>query len=157
MDFAILSLFAAVTLVPAVLMFLQRKLVNAVICLAAAAVGSSLLLLYVSQTLAALLQIFVFVGGLSTYLVIAVGSEEKQAQMLGRVKFFVAAAAMLAGLSLMLGGIDSSLQPTGNSLVSSAAVAFQDQYAFLYAAVFLVFATATGSVLVMKRFTRRVI
>ncbi len=152
-----LSALVLFTLAPAALVFLERKLLNAVICLAVAAVGSSLLFLYLGQTLVALLQLFVFVGGLSTYLVVAVASEEKQSKTLGRARFLVAAVALAAVLSLVLSGIGLGQQQAGNSFASSALAAFGSQYAMLYAAAFLLFATAAGSVLVMRRFSRMVV
>jgi NADH:ubiquinone oxidoreductase subunit 6 (subunit J) len=153
----VLIAFIAVTLAPAALMFFERKLMNAVICLGISALGSSLLFLYLGQTLVGLLQLFVFVGGLSTYLVIAMASEERHAAMLSRGRFVMAAIVVAAVLSLLLNGISSSQTQTGNSFVSSAEAAFVGQYALIYAAAFLVFATAAGSVLVMKRFSRMVI
>jgi len=153
----VLSAFIVITLAPAVLMFLEKKLLNSVICLAVSAVGSSLLFLYLGQTLVALLQLSVFVGGLSTYLVVAVASEEKRAGMLGRAKFFVAMVAVGAGLSLVLNGISFTQQQTANNFASSAEIAFGSQYALLYAASFLVFATAAGSVLVLRRFSKMVV
>ena len=153
----VLSAFIIITLAPAVLMFLQRRLLNAVVCLAASAVGSSLLFLYMGQTLAALLQLFVFVGGLSTYLVVAVASEEKRAGMLGKARFLIAAVAVGAGLALVLKGIDFGQQQAANGFVGSAEIAFGGQYALLYAASFLVFAAAAGSVLVLRRFSKMVV
>lgn len=153
-DLTVLCLFAAIALVPAVLMFLQRRLVNAVICLAFSALGSALLLVYLGQTLAAALQLLVFAGGLAAYLVVAVASEERQAKISGPVRFLVAAAVIFASLSVMYSGVGGGLEETGNSFVSSAVIAFEGQYALLYASVFMLFAAAAGGVLVMKRFSK---
>ena len=150
-----LCLFAAIALAPAVLMFLQRKLMNSVICLAFSVLGSSLLLAFLGQTFAALLQLLVFAGVMSAYLVLAMASEERQAKISGKVRFIVAAAVILSFLTVMSRGVDGSLAQSGNSFASSAEIAFEGQYAALYAAVFLAFAAAAGGVLTMKRFSNR--
>ena len=148
-----------VTLVPAVLVFLERRLMNAVLCLAASAVGSALLFLYLGQTLVALLQLFVFVGGLSTYLVVAVASEKGPVKMLDGATFFFALVVIAAALALVLNGIGfgQQQQQAVNSFSASAETAFGSQYALLYASVFLLSATAVGSVLVLRRFSKMVV
>ncbi len=155
-DYVLLAL-AAVTVAAAIMVFIERRLLNAVVCLAACAAGSSLLFMYLGQTLVGLLQLFVFVGGLSTYLVVAVASEERNGATLGRARFVVAAVVIAAVLAVLLNGINPGQPQTGNSFVSSAESAFGSQYAMLYAMAFLLFSTAAGSVLAMKRFSKMVV
>jgi NADH:ubiquinone oxidoreductase subunit 6 (subunit J) len=164
-DVNVLYLLIAAMAVPAILIFLRRKPLDSVICLAVAAAGSSLLFIYLGQTLVALLQLFVFVGGLSAYLVISTSLQEKSvnAPLLGRalywVKFFVAAVVVAAVLSLVLLGIGTGQQqaPAGNSFSSAAETAFGGQYALLYVSAFLLFAAAAGSVLTLRRFLKMVV
>ena len=160
----VLYLFIAITVVPAILIFFERKPLHSVICLAVSEAGSSLIFVYLGQTLVALLQLFVFVGVLSAYMMIAAASEEKQAVApSGRarhwIKFFAAALAVAAVLSLVLDGIGAGHQPApaGNSFSSSAEIAFGSEYSLLFASIFLLFAAAAGSVLVIRRFSKMVV
>lgn len=160
----VLYLFIAITVAPAFLIFLERKLLGSVICLGVVAAGSSLLFVYLGQTLVAMLQLFVFVGGLSAYLVIAATSEETRAAATGGgramhwIRFFAVTVAVAAVLSLVVVGIGVGQQvPAGNSFATAAEAAFGSQYALLYAAVFLMFSAAAGGVLVIRRFSKMVV
>ena len=149
-------LLAIITVLAGIGVFLQKKSFHSVIFLALASTGSALIFLYVGQTLIALLQLLVFVGGLSTYLIVAIATEEKQAKMSSNIVFLVASMVIAAGLSLLV----YTLQPVqiGNNDFSTIAQnAFSQYYALFFAAVFLMFAVGIGSVLVMKKFTRLVV
>ncbi len=74
---ALLVLLAAFTVASGMMMFLNKKLLHSVLFLALAAIGSSLIFIYISQTLVALLQLLVFVGSLCTYLIVVVAMEDE--------------------------------------------------------------------------------
>jgi NADH:ubiquinone oxidoreductase subunit 6 (subunit J) len=146
----------ALTLLSGILIFVRKKLLHSVIFLALSTVGSSFVFLYLDQPLIALLQILVFVGSLSTYLIVAVASEEKKELKRGVVGFFVATALMLSFLLPFTLGAGEE-QVATNSFSSSAETAFLNNYAFLFASVFLVFAATLGSVVIIKRFSRMIV
>ncbi|MCL5239236.1 MAG: NADH-quinone oxidoreductase subunit J [Candidatus Marsarchaeota archaeon] len=157
MPFDLISaVVAAITVISGTTLFLQGRLTRSVILLAMAAVGSSLIFLYLGQTLVALLQLLVFVGGLSTYLIVAIAAEEKRASMRSGVAFAVAAVLISAGLLLALAGLPEA-QPLGNSFSAAAETAFSSSYGLLFVSAFLLFATAIGSVVVIKRFAKLVV
>ena len=146
---------AAVMLVPAILMFLQRKLIRAVMCLAIAAVGGALLLLYLGQDLAALLQLFVFVGCLPLYLMMSAAPENWQVTVRDAIKLLVADVVIGGGICLpfaLSGG--GGTQLAGNDFTAAVASSLGGQYALAYAAVFLAFASAIGAAIVIRRFSK---
>jgi NADH:ubiquinone oxidoreductase subunit 6 (subunit J) len=149
-DILILAFLAVVTLVPAAMVFLSKRLLNSVISLAMSAIGSALVLVYVSQTFAALIQLLVFVGSLSTYLIVAVASEEKEMKMLNVVKFIAGAVAIAAVLSYII-YIPSESQPVGTSFTEVAASAFLTYPELVFVSVFLQFAATIGSILIIKK------
>jgi len=133
--------------------FLERKLIRAVIYLAFAAISSALVLLYLGQAFIAMLQLLVFVGGLSTYLIVAVAIEEKGKKTLSNLSF-VAFAVISALVLLQLTAFSANQSASPADFVSSAQQAFGSYYALFYICVVLLFASAMGSVLVLKRFAR---
>jgi NADH:ubiquinone oxidoreductase subunit 6 (subunit J) len=151
----LLALLAAFTLVSGILVFLSRRLLHSVIFLALAAAGSSLLFIYVSQTLVALLQLLVFVGSLCTYLIVAVAMETRKIKGMEIARFVSAAVVIAAFLSYLVYGVAGD-QASGNSFSYAAAYALSGYSAFLFAAALMLFATAMGSIIMMKRLSKMV-
>src|SRR5574337_1295696 len=90
---------SVITVISALLLFLQKRLLYSAIALAIVFAGSALVFLYLGQTLLALIQLLVFVGGLSTYLVVAVATEEKGRKLFSPYVFIIAAIAISVALS----------------------------------------------------------
>lgn len=152
----IFLLIAIFTLGAAVSIFLFDRIIHAVIALTAAFFGSSLVFLFLGQVFAALLQLFVLVGGLSTYLIVAVATEERNKNRITPSYFFI--IAVLSALVLSTSVITSGSGPVGNnSFLAAATAAFQSYYLLFYAVVFLLFSTALGSILIIKRFIKLVV
>ncbi len=149
-------LLSAITVVSGVALFLQKKLMRSVVFLALASFGSALIFLYLNQPLVALLQLLVFVGGLSTYLMVAVATEEKRVKMRNAIVFVIAGALMTAALFTALSGLQTA-QLANNDFSTAAQSALSSYYAFFFIAIFLLFATAIGSVVVIKRFAKLVV
>jgi NADH:ubiquinone oxidoreductase subunit 6 (subunit J) len=147
---------SAVTVATALYVFLAKKIMHAVAALASVFTGSAVVFLILGQTLVALLQMLVFVGGLSTYLVVAVASEERKA-MLIRLPYFAAAMVLILITLLMLMGsapTGAVGEDHGASFLSSASSAFQSQYAVFYIIAALLFGTVISGVFVIKKFSR---
>jgi NADH:ubiquinone oxidoreductase subunit 6 (subunit J) len=149
-------LLAIIAVAPGVALFLQKKLIHSVVFLAIAAAASTLIFLYLDQVLVALLQLLVFVGGLSTYLIVAIAAEEKQVKLTSRVRFLLATVMIAAVLSALLLSLPAGVA-AGNDFSSVAQASFSDYFALLLIAVLLIFASAVGSVLVIKKFARLVV
>ena len=149
------AIVAAIILISAVFILIEKKLVHAVMVLSLVFLGSALLFFLLGQTLMALLQLLVFVGGLSTYLVVAVATEEKSAKLISLRRFLVLALVLFVGTGVLL----LNYLPSGNNNVSAdflgaASSAFQNSYAMFYAMLVLLFAVSISSVLIIKKFTR---
>lgn len=157
LDIYLFYAVAALTVISSLLIFLQKKLVYAVIALTAAFIGSSLLFLLLGQTLVAMLQLIVFIGGLSTYMIVAVAADEKNTRMIRLPIFAVVLVLMFAALSLLLGYLPSQAQNNGPSFLNAASSAFQLQYPTLYMIVVLLFAITISGALIIKKFVRLII
>ncbi len=149
------ALLGAMLVTAGIFVFVQRKLLHAVTALAAAAAVSALVFLYLNQALVALLQLLIFVGGLSTYLMVAVAAEEKFVNMRSAASF--AAASILLGAVLIASvyGLPARA-PSGTNFVQLAESAIGQYYGLMLASIFLLFAVAIASVLVIRRFARLV-
>ncbi len=149
---------SAITVASSILIFAAKRLIYAVAALAAAFLGSALLFFLLGQTVMALLQLLVFVGGLSTYLIVAVSTEEKGAKLIFLPAFLAVAAVTAAGLGYVILGY---VQPTGanaaSSFLGSAAIAMQGSYALFYVMATLLAAVSISGVMIINKFIRLVV
>ncbi len=150
----ILLVFA--TAATGIAVFLPKKLLHSVIFLALTAGASSLIFLYLDQVLLALLQLLVFVGGLSTYLLVAIATEEKEAGMRRSGAFVFVIIVILLDFSLFVYN-QPVARASGNSFSATAQIAFSSYFAFLLISIFLLFAVAISSVLVIKKISKLVV
>ncbi len=148
---------AAITLASAASVFVWKRLVHAVISLAVAFLGSALLFFLIGQTLAALLQLIVFVGGFSTYLIVAVATEEKNAKLMRFPVFAVLSVLLFAGVAFALQSLPQQTANPGSGFLAAAPAALGSGYAILYVMAVLLFAATIGGVMIIKRFTKLLI
>ncbi len=156
-DLQIYVAAAVFTVASGILLFAFRKVLYAVLALSSAFLGSALIFLYLNQVIVALLQLLVFVGGLSTYLIVAVAAETKGTRLLRKYRFSIFFVFLAAALSSMMLYVGSGYSGSGNSFTASALSAFQEYYGLLFAAVLLLFATTIGGLLVIKKFSRVIV
>ena len=156
-DVYVFYIIAAITIISSISVFLQRRLVHSVISLAVAFLGSALLFFLIGQTLAALLQLIVFVGGFSTYLIVAVATEEGNAKLLRMPVFAVLSIFLFAGVVLAFQSLPQQPVNSGSSLLTAASVSFSSDYAILYIIAVLLFSAAIGGVMIIKKFTKLLI
>lgn len=152
----LLMLLAAATIIFGLALFIQRKLMHSVIFLALAATASAFIFLYLGQVLVAMLQLLIFVGGLSTYLIVAIATEERHVKMSNAAAFFAVSLVIAVGLFYSVFNLQEGAH-AGNSFSTVAQGAMSQYYALLFAAIFLVFAVSIGSVVVIKRFAKLVV
>lgn len=148
---------AALTITSSILVFVQKRLVHAVIALSVVFFGSALVFFLIGQTLVALLQLIVFVGGFSTYLIVAVATEEKGARPVRFPVFVVLSVLLFAGIVFALQGIPSQQLGAGNNFLAAATSALASGYAVLYIMAAMLFAAAIGGVMIIRRFTKLLI
>ncbi|MDE1851331.1 MAG: NADH-quinone oxidoreductase subunit J [Candidatus Micrarchaeota archaeon] len=153
--------YAAITVimvVSAALMFLQKRLLYSAIALAFVFAGSALMFLLLGQAMLALIQLLVFVGGLSTYLIVAIATEEKVTKLVSPYLFVIAAVVISLGLSLFIGDIGGTVASGGGTdVMGMAALAFKAYWPLFYAMMFLLFAATIGTVVVVKKFVKLVV
>ncbi len=148
---------AALMVLSALVIFTSRRLVHAILALTAAFTGSAVIFLLLGQVFVAMLQLLVFVGGLSTYLMVAIAYEEKQRRYISYRNFFIVAVAVAFCLyAFTYMAVGQGVSPNGYSMVASFGAALQDYYFVIFGAVVLLFASAVGSALFLKKFTRLV-
>lgn len=149
-------IFGALTILSSIFVFLQRKLVHAVFALTMAFASSSMLMLIIGQPFIALLQLLVFVGGLSTYLMVSLANEEKGKRYL-RLGIFVPIVIILVVWFFFFAQLAIGASVLGSSNINMTfTAALQQFYPLLYMVVVLLFASALGSVLFIKKFAKLV-
>jgi NADH:ubiquinone oxidoreductase subunit 6 (subunit J) len=152
------GIVAAITLISAVLVFVERKLIHAVIALSVAFLGSALLFFLIGQTLPALLQLVVFVGGFSTYLIVAVATEEKRANLVSFRNFLVLSLILSVGIGVfLLRYLPVSNTNLATNFLNVSASSFEQYYAVFYLMLLLLFAVSISSVLIIRKFSRLVV
>lgn len=152
-SFCILAGLAALS---AIYIFVQRKLVHAVLALMVAFGSSAVLFLLLDQPFIALLQTLVFIGGLSTYLMVSLAAEERGKAYL-RMSFFIPLAIVFSAwlcFFAQMSVASATFSATAMSLTFAAAL--KQYYLLLYIVVVLLFAAVTGSVLFVKKFAKPV-
>ena len=90
-SFEFFSIVSAIMIISGIAIFYQKSIMRAVIALSISFVASSLIFFILNQQFIALLQLFVFVGGMSTYLIVAVSSEYRKINKIDFIKIGVAA------------------------------------------------------------------
>jgi NADH:ubiquinone oxidoreductase subunit 6 (subunit J) len=145
---------AAILLASSAAVFILKKIMHAVIALTLAFTSSALIFIYLGETMIGLLQLFIFVGGLSTYLIVVISNEDK-GKVYGRLPAFIAVAAITTVVMLFaVGSLPQSLALTNNNMIQTAPDAFEDYYPLLYALAALLFSAAAGTVLFIKKFVK---
>ncbi len=146
---------AAFAVISSISIFMQKKLIHAVLSLSFAFVASALIFFLLGQTLIAVLQMLVFVGGLSTYLIVAVATEEKGANLISIRRLLGLCVLLSIGLSAAIAFHSPSAtasSPAG--FLGAASHAFANSYALFYVILLLLFSVSISGVLVLKKFTR---
>ncbi len=157
LDIYVFYAISALTVISALAIFFQKKLIYAVGAITCTFISSALLFILLGQTLIGLLLLIIFVGGLSTYLIVAVATEEKNTGLIKIPIFAVVAIIFFIGLTILLGYLPSSTQSSAPSFLSAALLAFQSGYLTLYLVVFLLFGVAISGTLIIKKFNRLVV
>ncbi len=157
LDLYAFYLLAPLTVISALLIFVQKKLVRAVIALSGAFLGSALLFLLLGQTLIAILMLIIFIGGLSTYLIVAVATEEKNIKLISLEYFGIIAAVFFAFMVLLLVYLPAQASAPTPNFLNAAASAFQYGYPTLYIVVILLFSVTIAGTLIIKKFAKLIV
>ncbi|MGB9732562.1 MAG: NADH-quinone oxidoreductase subunit J [Candidatus Micrarchaeia archaeon] len=156
MELAYLASLAAVeifTVASAILVYVPKSIMRSAVALALAFFGGSIAMLFAMQSFLALLQLLVFVGGISAYFIIALSLENEKNMSTKRTYFLVLAVGITLSLfAMFLASGGNAIQPQyPNSFVSSFMEIENNSYYFLYLVAFTPFAGAIGGIIIIKR------
>ncbi len=146
---AILAFFA-------LMIFKSKRLLHAVLALTGVFFMSSMILLLFGQALAALLQLIILVGGMSTYLIVAVASDSGEEKKMHGWIFALVFALLFAALmpmALFLGSGYYLASGSGNFISAAANDLGSYPYLFFIIAL-LVAASSIGSVVLIRKVVR---
>ena len=159
LDLALFVLLASIGIVAAISLLIQKSLFKAAISLAIVFVAVAGFMLFAGQFMVALFQLLILVGGLSTYLIVAVASEREGTFKHVNIGVFAGIFVLLGAILIYAVAINTpstsvSVAPGILAEISSSVVNY---FGLMAAIVFLMFALAIGSILLMKRVVKLVI
>ena len=138
--------------------FTSRKLVFSVISLTFAFAGSALIFAVMGQLFLALMQLFIFVGGLSTYLIVALAADEKERSLESLPAFFIIAIIVSAALALIAFRYDTAGEQLSTAnFVSVIGQAISTYYLLFAMATLLLFSAAIGSIIILRRYVQLIV
>ncbi|MEM3781600.1 MAG: NADH-quinone oxidoreductase subunit J [Candidatus Micrarchaeaceae archaeon] len=133
--------------------FFTRSLIRQVALFALVALASSAIFAAEGQELVGVLQIIVFVGGISTYFMLSFDAKEESASSAKR-KVALAASIALVGSILAYAALSASYAPAASnssSFSSASAQMLSLYYAVFYIILIMLLACAAGSVILIKK------
>ncbi len=156
MPYVDLILFCAVALVmvaSAAAIFFKRNMMHSVLYLTLVFAGSAVVFILLGQTLIAMLQLFIFVGGFSSYLMVTVAMEKRGSAEFNPKLFFPIATIISIGLIFLAGNTGGTLAGTQMNAYLGSAMRY---YPMIYMVVILLFGALIGSIVVLKKFVKLV-
>ena len=156
MDYTFIAFVASavLALASALLVFVFRDILHTVLALTALFMFNSALFLLLGQPLLAVVQLFILVGGISTFLFVGVASAELMEFKFNRLVALVLLwAFVFAVIAYPLYGKGYSLQETSNNIFGASDIASSLlQYnAVFYVMLVTLFAVSLGAVVALKR------
>lgn len=148
-SFAIVSF---IILLSSIMIFYQKSIMRAVILLTVSFGASSLIFFILNQNFIALLQLFIFVGGMSTYLIVAVSSEYKKIDKIEFIKMSIIAAVIFIAIFLSIIGVVTTNTLQSTDMITYLGYAFQGYFPIIYAAIIMLFLTSIGSILIIRKY-----
>ncbi|MDE1827662.1 MAG: hypothetical protein KGH65_00675 [Candidatus Micrarchaeota archaeon] len=158
LELALFVLLTVVGILAAVAVLSQKSLFKSAIALAILFAVVSGYILMLGQTLISLFQLLILVGGLSTYLVVAVAAEGtinfRHVSARGFSVIFVVLAAVLIYATAMNSNASFISAP---DISQEIALAIGGSFGIIAAVVFLMFAVGIGSVMLIKKAIKTVV
>ena len=150
--FAVLSIG---TIVSALAIFAEKSVFKSALALAITLFLVSMAFVLLGQPVLAVIQLFVLVGGLSTYTIVAVASETRSHQY--RLGIRTAVIVFVVVFAVMSAAIlPSILQFTtpGASFYQASAEALTYYGPAIYISVIFMFSVSAGSIIIIKRYIK---
>ncbi len=152
-----LVVLALLELLSAALIFYFKDMLHVGIALSVLFFFNSVLFLAAQQPLLAVIQLFIMIGGISTYFIIAVASlgtsDFKHIRIIPIVVFSAVIFIALALPIILLNPLNGN--PQGPITMATLTTEFTSQIGLFYILTLLVFATAMGSIALFNRIGER--
>ncbi|MGC8670013.1 MAG: hypothetical protein ACP5TL_02580 [Candidatus Micrarchaeia archaeon] len=146
----IFAILAALEIVSILLIFIFKNVLHSIIMLSIAFITSSLIFFFMQQPLLGLLQLFIVVGGIITYLFISVASISMSKFRHTTLIAFMALSVILATL-LSYSVLGVSVQSGSNILTKGLIVSYIDQsIAAFYIIAITLFGASIGAIALFK-------
>jgi NADH:ubiquinone oxidoreductase subunit 6 (subunit J) len=151
-DLVLVAIAALLGIVSAVFVFLLKDVLHSVIALTLLFIANSALFLILNQPFLALLQLFIMVGGVSTYAFVGAASSSYSNFKHTNLTIFAIAVVVLSAV-LLYGGIRANAVAQQQNTLSSADVSqsLGANMGLLYIMAIMLFGIALGSILLMKK------
>ncbi|MDE1871638.1 MAG: hypothetical protein KGI06_05375 [Candidatus Micrarchaeota archaeon] len=153
---AIFVIIALLEIISAILVFVFKNILHIVLALSSLFIFNSAMFFVLGQPLLALLQVFIMVGGISTYIFIGVaaGSYSKfRGTNYAVLAIVYVAIFALFSVKVMQSGIYANAQNTLTSVEVSQSLL--QNSGLLYFLAIMLFGTGFGSILLMKKLGRK--
>ena len=150
----VFALVAFLELAAAVSVYLLKSVMHATIALAMVFLFNSLMFLVLGQPLLAVIQAFVVIGGIATYLIVGTATAQRVGFKHVRVSVFVAMLLLFTTvLNYSIYGTNFSSLPK-NSCSATGIEAMLSSIGLLYIIVLMLFGVSIGSIVLFKRFKK---
>ena len=145
-------LVSVIELAAVAFIILSRDLLHSSLALAVLFFLNSVMFLLLAQPLLAVIQLFILIGGISTYMIIGVASSSFSKFRHGRPGLMLLLAAVLFAVMVYpLSGMSFSSIQSNAATSSSAGASIGHYIGIFYLLTFMLFAVALGSILLFKR------
>jgi NADH:ubiquinone oxidoreductase subunit 6 (subunit J) len=150
--FAEFIILAVITIVSAFAIFISRSILKSALALAFVFIAVSSVLLLLGQAVIATIQLFILVGGLSTYIILAVASETKPNKSKTNMKIFtILFIVIFAVTSYSILPSILSINTAQNNIYAAITYAMSQYLLPIYAIILFMFSVAIGSIIIIKR------
>jgi NADH-quinone oxidoreductase subunit J len=155
MDYTfVFAIISALALASALLLFYFRGILHAVLALTVVFALNSALFLFLDQPLLAVVQLFILVGGVSTFLFVGVASAELVQFKFSKMLLLVVLWAVLfIAIAYPMYRSGYTMQETGSNFFGPADIgsALSQSPAVFYAIMLMLFSVSLGAIIALKR------
>ncbi|MCW6160159.1 MAG: hypothetical protein LVQ95_03680 [Candidatus Micrarchaeales archaeon] len=157
-DLIVFTVLTISVLVLSALIFALKDVLHAAIALASLFLFNSLFFLLINQPLLAVVQLFIMVGGIATFLFVGVGSAAySKFWHTKKVVLVMLWAALFVALASSLNGVSFTAELTPTTFWSSnIASSLQSSAALFYVMALAMFGVSLGAIILLKKTKRNV-
>ncbi len=152
---AIVAIIAVLELAAIAFIFISKSLLHSVISLTLAFVANSALFLAMQQPFLAIIQLFIFVGGISTYAIVGVASASfSKFPHTNRLAFVAVFIILLAVISYPVFGMKNTVMQYNQFTALQVKTGISSYMGLFYLITAMLFGIAIGSIILVKSLGR---